>query len=422
MTDEHSTPGAGGVLVVGGGISGLTVALEAAEVGKNDVFLIEKNPYLGGRVAQLNQYFPKLCPPSCGLEINFKRIKSNRSIRVYTMTEVTKVSGGPGNYEVELLIRPRYINSNCTGCNDCVKVCTDERDNDFNFGMDKTKAVYRPHEMSYPMRYVLDMDACSPENAQKIKEACKYDAVDLDMKPETVTLNVGSIVWATGWNPYDPTKMDNLKFNESDSIITNMMMERLASPGGPTEGKILRPGDNKEPESFAFVQCAGSRDENHLEFCSYICCMATMKQITYIRERYPEAKIYVFYIDLRTPGKYEKFREKVMNDENTSFIKGKVAEIKIEDDGGVTVVAENAVTGNKVEQKVDLVVLATGMEPAFKEQGAALGLQMDSNGFIIPDYDQGTISAGCAKKAADVVTSNQSATAAALKAIQMSRR
>ena len=422
MTDEHSTPGAGGVLVVGGGISGLTVALEAAEVGKNDVFLIEKNPYLGGRVAQLNQYFPKLCPPSCGLEINFKRIKSNRSIRVYTMTEVTKVSGGPGNYEVELLIRPRYINSNCTGCNDCVKVCTDERDNDFNFGMDKTKAVYRPHEMSYPMRYVLDMDACSPENAQKIKEACKYDAVDLDMKPETVTLNVGSIVWATGWNPYDPTKMDNLKFNESDSIITNMMMERLASPGGPTEGKILRPGDNKEPESFAFVQCAGSRDENHLEFCSYICCMATMKQITYIRERYPEAKIYVFYIDLRTPGKYEKFREKVMNDENTSFIKGKVAEIKIEDDGGVTVVAENAVTGNKVEQKVDLVVLATGMEPALKEQGAALGLQMDSNGFIIPDYDQGTISAGCAKKAADVVTSNQSATAAALKAIQMSRR
>jgi quinone-modifying oxidoreductase subunit QmoA len=288
--------------------------------------------------------------------------------------------------------------------------------------MDKTKAVYRPHEMSYPMRYVLDMDACSPENAQKIKEACKYDAVDLDMKPETVTLNVGSIVWATGWNPYDPTKMDNLKFNESDSIITNMMMERLASPGGPTEGKILRPGDNKEPESFAFVQCAGSRDENHLEFCSYICCMATMKQITYIRERYPEAKIYVFYIDLRTPGKYEKFREKVMNDENTSFIKGKVAEIKIEDDGGVTVVAENAVTGNKVEQKVDLVVLATGMEPAMKEQGAALGLQMDSNGFIIPDYDQGTISAGCAKKAADVVTSNQSATAAALKAIQMSRR
>ncbi len=421
MTDEHSAPGAGGVLVVGGGISGLTVALEAAEVG-NDVFLIEKNPYLGGRVAQLNQYFPKLCPPSCGLEINFKRIKNNRRIRVYTMTEVKKVSGGPGNYEVELETMPRYINSNCTGCNDCVEVCTDERDNDFNFGMDKTKAVYRPHEMSFPMRYVLDMDACSPEVAQKVKAACKYDAVDLEMKPETVTLNVGAIVWATGWNPYDPAKMDNLKFNESNAIITNMMMERLASPGGPTGGRILRPGDDKEPESFAFVQCAGSRDENHLEFCSYICCMATMKQITYIRERYPEAKIYVFYIDLRTPGKYEKFREKVMNDENTQFIKGKVADIKIEDDGGVTVIAENAMTGNKVEQKVDLVILATGMEPAFKEQGAALGLQMDSNGFVISDADQGMISAGCAKKAADVVTSTQSATAAALKAIQMSRR
>ncbi len=216
--------------------------------------------------------------------------------------------------------------------------------------------------------------------------------------------------------------MDNLKFNDSDAIITNMMMERLAAPGGPTDGKILRPGDNKEPESFAFVQCAGSRDENHLEFCSYVCCMATMKQITYIRERYPEAPIYVFYIDLRTPGKYEKFREKLMADENTHFIKGKVADITPESDGSVTLVAENAVTGDKISQKVDLAVLATGMEPAAKAQGAALGVQMDANGFIVSDADSAMLSAGCAKKASDVVTSTQNATAAALKAIQASRR
>jgi quinone-modifying oxidoreductase subunit QmoA len=418
MTDEH-TPVSGGILVVGGGISGLTAALEAAEVG-TDVFLVEKNPYLGGRVAQLNQYFPKLCPPSCGLEINFKRIKNNRRIRVYTMTEVKNVSGSAGSYQVTLETRPRYVNNNCTCCNACVEACPEERDNEFNFNMDKTKAIYRPHDMAFPMKYVIDMDACT--KCGKCVEACKYEAIELDMEAKSFTLDVASIVWATGWNPYDANKMDNLKFGQSNAIITNMMMERLAAPNGPTEGKILRPGDNKEPESFAFVQCAGSRDENHLEYCSYICCMASLKQITYIRERYPEAKVSVYYIDLRTPGKYEKFREKLMADEKISFIKGKVADIIPEADGGVTVVAENAVTGAKVQEKVDMAILATGMAPAIQSEGGTLGLQMDPNGFLLGDADAGMIAAGCAKKAADVVTSNQSATAAALKAIQVLRR
>jgi quinone-modifying oxidoreductase subunit QmoA len=418
MTDEH-TPVSGGILVVGGGISGLTAALEAAEVG-TDVFLVEKNPYLGGRVAQLNQYFPKLCPPSCGLEINFKRIKNNRRIRVYTMTEVKNVSGSAGSYQVTLETKPRYVNNNCTGCNACVEVCPEERDNTFNFNMDKTKAIYKPHDMAFPMKYVIDMDACT--RCGKCVEACKYEAIDLAMETKSFTLDVASIVWATGWDPYDATKMDKLKFGQSNAIITNMMMERLSAPNGPTEGKILRPGDSKEPESFAFVQCAGSRDENHLEYCSYICCMASLKQITYIRERYPEATVSVYYIDLRTPGKYEKFREKLMADEKISFIKGKVADIIPEADGGVTVVAENALTGEKVQEKVDLAILATGMAPAIQAEGVALGLQMDSNGFLLGDADAGIIAAGCAKKAADVVTSNQSATAAALKAIQVLRR
>ena len=416
MTDEH-TPVTGGILVVGGGISGLTTALEAAEVG-SDVFLVERNPYMGGRVAQLNQYFPKLCPPSCGLEINFKRIKNNRKIRMYNLTEVKSVTGSAGNYQVTLETKPRYVNNNCTGCNACVDACPEERDNAFNFNIDKTKAIYKPHDMAFPMKYVIDMDACT--QCGKCKEACKYDAVDLDMATNTFTLDVSAIVWATGWDPYDANKIDNLKIGDSDAVITNMMMERMSAPNGPTEGKILRPGDSKEPESFAFVQCAGSRDENHLEYCSYICCMASLKQVTYIRERYPEAKITVFYIDMRTPGKYEKFRAKVMADENVQFIKGKVADIIPEADGGVTVVAENAVTGEKVQEKVDMAILATGMEPAIQAEGAALGLQMDNNGFVLSD--EGMIAAGCAKKAADVVTSNQSATAAALKAIQASRR
>jgi len=414
------TAGTGAVLVVGGGISGLTAALEAAEVG-NDVFLVDKNPYFGGRVAQLNQYFPKLCPPTCGLEINFRRVKDNRKVRTYSMTTVKSVSGGPGNYEVTLETAPRYVNSNCTACGDCAEVCTDMIDDAFNFGMNKTTAIYLPHEMAFPRRYVLDKGACSSECLEAVKAACKYDAVDLDMQTETFTLNVSSIVWATGWDPYDANKMDNLKFASSPAIITNMMMERMAAPNGPTKGKILRPGDDKEPESIAFVQCAGSRDENHLEYCSYICCMATFKQMTYVRERYPEAKIYVFYIDLRTPGKYEHFRAKLMGDEKAEFIKGKVADITPEDDGGVTVVAENAVTGAKIRQKVDMCVLATGMQPALGEQGKALGVKMDGNGFVVSDADKGQLAAGCAKSAADVYTSAQSSTAAALKAIQIGR-
>jgi len=414
------TSGTGAVLVVGGGISGLTAALEAAEVG-NDVFLVDKNPYFGGRVAQLNQYFPKLCPPTCGLEINFKRVKDNRRVRTYSMTTVKSVTGSVGNYEVQLEISPRFVNSNCTACGECAKVCTDEIDNAFNFGMNKTTAIFLPHEMSFPRRYVLAKDACSADCLEAIKSACKYDAIDTDMQPETITVNVASIVWATGWDPYDATKMDNLKFGQSPAIITNMMMERMASPNGPTQGKIVRPGDDKEPESIAFVQCAGSRDENHLEYCSYVCCMATFKQMTYVRERYPDAQIYVFYIDLRTPGKYEHFREKLMADEKAQFIKGKVADIIPEDDGGVTVVAEDAVSGTKVQQKVDMCVLATGMQPALGDKGKALGVNMDPNGFVVGDADKGQVAAGCAKSAADVYTCGQSSTAAALKAIQIGR-
>jgi len=419
MADEHGTSGA--VLVVGGGISGLTAALEAAEVG-TDVFLVEKGASFGGRVAQLNEYFPKLCPPSCGLEINFRRIKDNRRIRTYTMTTVKSVSGGPGNYEVTLEKAPRYVNSNCTACGDCSDACPDEIDNEFNFGMDKCKAAYLPHEMAFPRRYVIQKDALSAAGAEAVKAACKYNAVDLDMQAETVTVNVASIVWATGWVPYEPTKMENLKFSESDGIITNMMMERMAAANGPTGGSIVRPGDGKEIESIAFVQCAGSRDENHLEYCSYICCMATFKQMTYVRKQYPDAQIYVFYIDLRTPGKYEKFRAERMADENATFIKGKVADIVVEADGGVTVIAENALTAEKISQKVDMAVLATGMQPSMDIQGAPVALDMDDNGFVISNFDKAMIAAGCAKKAADVVTTAQSSTAAALKAIQVSRR
>ncbi|MFO7840504.1 MAG: CoB--CoM heterodisulfide reductase iron-sulfur subunit A family protein [Desulfosalsimonadaceae bacterium] len=420
MTEQTGAPFSGSIMVVGGGISGLTTALEAAEVGY-EVFIIEKNPYLGGRVAQLKQYFPKLCPPSCGLEINFRRIKDNPRIHVYTMAEVESVEGGPGNYSVSIKKNPRYVNENCTCCGACAEACQLEIPNEFNFGMDKSKGAYLPHEMSFPARYVISPQILGTEDATRVKEACPYDAVDLEMQPKTFDLAVGALVWATGWEPYDPTNLDHLGYGRFSNVITNMMLERLAAPNGPTKGQILRPSDSKAPETIAFVQCAGSRDENHLPYCSYICCMASLKHATYIREQYPDAKIYIFYIDIRSPGyRYERFYNQVKEDENVFFIKGKVAEVEEGPDGEqVTVIAEDTLSGDKIRQTVDMAVLATGMQPTAARAKLPADLQCTEDGFIINDFDKGGMfAAGCANKPADVVSSNQNATGMALKAIQ----
>lgn len=424
MTIDNAAPANGSIMVVGGGISGLTTALEAAEVGY-EVVLVEKNPYLGGRVAQLNQYFPKLCPPTCGLEINFRRIKDNPRIKVLTLAEVEKVSGTPGSYDVAVRINPRYVNENCTACGACAEVCQTEISNDFNFGMDRTKGAYLPHEMAFPARYVISPQIIGTEDAQRCKEACKYDAVDLEMKPKTLNLPVGAIVWATGWEPYDASRIDNLGFGRYQNIVTNMMLERMAAVNGPTQGKIQRPSDDKAPESIAFVQCAGSRDENHLPYCSYICCMASLKHATYVRAQYPDAKVYIFYIDLRAPGqRYEKFYQKIKEDPNVFLIKGKVAEVSEDPQtGNVTVVAENAVTGEKIHQTVEMAVLATGMQPTAANVKLPADLKYTDDGFIINDFEKGGMfAAGCANKPADVVSCNQNATGMALKAIQTLKR
>jgi quinone-modifying oxidoreductase subunit QmoA len=405
-------------MVVGGGISGLTTTLEAAEAGY-EVLLVEKNPYLGGRVIQLNQYFPKLCPPTCGLEINFRRIRDNKKVKVLTLTEVVKVEGAKGNYDVTLKISPRYVNENCTSCGACAAACETEIENEFNFGMNRTKAAYLPCEMAFPAKYVISPEI-GADDKKKVEEACKYKAVDFSMQSKTITVKVNSIVWATGWNPYDATKIDNLGFGRHQNIITNMMLERLASLNGPTAGKILRPSDNAAPKSIAFVQCAGSRDENHLPYCSYICCMASLKHATYIREQYPDAEITIYYIDIRTPGqRYEKFYKKLKEDKKVHFVKGKVAEVAEGENGSITVTAENAVSGEKVRHTVDLVVLATGMEPSMASEKPQADLMLTEDGFIVNDFKKGGMfAAGCANKPADVVSSNQNATGMALKAIQ----
>ncbi len=406
------------ILVVGGGMSGLTAAIEAAEAG-HEVYLVERSSYLGGRVAQLHQYFPKLCPPYCGLEINFRRIKSNPKIRFLTLAEVEKISGEAGNWDVSIKLNPRYVNEKCTACGKCAEACSLEIDNPFNYGMDKIKAAYLPHEMAFPMHFVLDPALARSAEAQKVKEACPYGAIDLDMQPKSLDLTVGAIVWATGWKPYDATKLDTYGFGVNPNVITNVMMERLAAINGPTQGKILRPSDGKAPETVAFVQCAGSRDENHLAFCSSICCMASMKQATYVREQYPNAKIYIFYIDIRATDRLEEFYQKVKEDTNIVFFKGKVAKIEQDSANNLALRVEDTTTGTLHEITVDMAVLATGMQPNTSEAPVPAAVSYDDYGFVShQDATPGICAAGCTRAPAGVSESVQDSTAAALKAIQ----
>lgn len=410
------------ILVIGGGISGLTTALEAAETGQQ-VYIVEKKPYLGGKVTQVNQYFPKLCPPNCGLEINFQRIKKNPRINFFTMAEVESISGQEGNFDVTVKINPRFVNENCTGCNSCVDACPAERPNTFNYGLDKTKAIYLPHQFAFPMKYVIDMDACQGAQCGKCASACLYDAIDLNMQPKTITLNVGAIVWATGWDAYDANKLSYYGFGRYDNVITNVMMERLAAINGPTGGKIVRPSDGKEIKSIAFIQCAGSRDENHLKACSSVCCLASLKQATYVREQYPEAEIYIYYIDIRARGKYEDFYTKVEREANVQFIKGKAGEIK-EDPSTkqLIVVAENQMEQKVEERAYDMVVLATGMAPTTAATKVPAEVAYDEDGFIISGSQPGIYAAGCVKNPLDVASAVRDATATALKAIQSTVR
>jgi len=409
-------------IVVGGGIAGITAAIETAEIGKH-VILVEQLPSIGGRVAATHQYFPKLCPPTCGIEINLKRIRLNPFIRVLTLAEVESVTGSPGEYEVQITLKPRFVNDKCTACGDCEKVCEIERVNDFNYGLDQSKAIYIPHLMAYPSRYVIDPEFVGDERMKKCVEACKYDAIELDMQPRTITAKVGGIVWATGWKPYDATRIDNLGFGKFKNVVTNVIMERLASVNGPTEGKILRPSDQKEIAKVGFVQCAGSRDENHLPYCSAVCCLASMKQATYIRSLYPDAEVHMFYIDVRSPGRLEDFYVKMQEDEKFHFHRGKVAKIE-ENPANQNLIlhAENTLTGEITKTEVDMAILATGMVPNTVDNAPPLDTKLDEFGFIVTDTEGGVVGAGTTVRPMEVSASIQDATGAALRALNVGTR
>jgi quinone-modifying oxidoreductase subunit QmoA len=280
--------------------------------------------------------------------------------------------------------------------------------------------VYLPYGTALPASYVIDRAAC-PEGCKACKEACVYGAIDLEQKTERKTFRVAAVVAATGWAPYDVTKVGNLGFGKYPNVVTNFIMERLAAVDGPTRGRILRPSDGEAPQTVAFVQCAGSRDENHLSYCSAVCCAASMKQATYIRALYPQAEVTIYYIDVRTPGRLEEFYASVAADKKIRVVKGKVA--KVEEEPGTAdllVTAEDVLSGKKVTHKFNLVVLAAGIVP--QTEGLPGGFALDEFKFLsLPDGKAGLYGAGCAHRPAEVSASVQDATGAALKALQCVR-
>lgn len=411
------------VLVIGGGIAGMTAAAEIAEVGYR-VVLVEKEAYLGGRVIRSHRYFPKMCPPSCGFEINARRIRQNPRITVHTMATLEDLKGEAGNFKAKIKIKPRYVTGDHSLDESVAGMLTSERPNEINFGLNNTKALYLPHDAAYPPLYVLDREALSDADGKKLGEVCPPGTIDLDMEEKEIDIWVGAVIVATGWRPYDAAQIDNLGFGRHQNVITNVMMERYASKEGPSGGEIVRPSDGKKPENVAFVQCAGSRDEHYLRYCSAVCCMASMKQVRYLRENNENAKATVFYIDLRTLGRQENFYYDLLEDENVSFIKGKVARINEEPESkNLMLDVEDTISQNNMHENFDMVVLATGIVPNTDDLNIPFELQLDEYGFLSEETGvDGVYAAGCVNHPCEVSRSTKDSTAAALKAIQCLNR
>jgi quinone-modifying oxidoreductase subunit QmoA len=291
----------------------------------------------------------------------------------------------------------------------------------FNLGMNEVPAIRLPHADAWPNRFVLDKGACSEECLKAIVAACQYDAIDLEATEKKIELDVSAVILATGWKPYPLEKLSELGGGVLPDVIANVNMERLASATGPTGGKILRPSDGNPPRSVAFVQCAGSRDVNHLPYCSGVCCLASLKQATYVREQLPDCEVTIYYIDRRTPGRNEDVLTKVAAMEGVKLVKGKVGKVNKGSNGSLVLRVEDVEQGRMLEAKADLVVLATGMVPNLGEEEIPFKISRDQDGFGVDELDAKVIITGVARRPEEVSASVRDATGAAAKALVVGR-
>ncbi len=350
------------VLVIGGGIAGIQASLDIARSGF-EVYLVEKSPTLGGHVAQLDRTFPNLDETSTILLPKLEELQRHPQIHPLTQTEVEEVEGFVGNFKARVKHQPRYVDpAKCTSCKRCEEVCPVDLTNEFDMGLSKRKAIYLPSPLAFPHSYLIDSKAClflQKGECGRCRDVCPDGAVRFEEVGMEFQLEVGTIVVATGYDPFDPKLKPEFGYGRYPNVMTALEFERLLSPKGPTKGRIEVNGE--QPRSVFFIQCVGSRDKTvGNEYCSRVCCMFTAKQAFLVKEQIPEARVTVCYIDIRAFGKgYEEFYEQVQK-KGIFYRKGIPSEI-YQKSGKLMVRAEDELLGEAYEEEADLVVLATGL-------------------------------------------------------------
>lgn len=378
-------------LIIGGGIAGIETALNIAEAGFA-VDIVEKKPTIGGKMAQLDKTFPTLDCAACILTPKMVDAAQNDKIRIFSYSEVEEVKGFVGNFDVKIRKKARFVREDiCTGCGICTEKCPQKQvPNEFNLNMDCHSAIYIPFAQAVPKVAVINPDFCNMLKSGKCgvcSKVCGAGAIDYKQKDDIIEERYGAIVAATGFNPINLDKFDEYAYSQSKDVITSLEFERLTNAAGPTAGKLLRPSDGKRPKTVVFVQCVGSRCKDSYkgkEYCSKICCMYTAKHAMITKEKYPDTEVYVFYIDVRTPGKgFDEFYRRAVEEYGVHYIKGMVGKVYPEG-GRLTVQASDLIMNEQLHISADLVVLAAATEPDKSARNLATKLtaSMDNNDFF----------------------------------------
>ena len=380
------------VLVIGAGIAGIQASIDLAQMGFQ-VFLVERTPSIGGRMAQLDKTFPTNDCAICILAPKMIECAGHKNVHLMTYSEVVGVEGGAGDFRVRVLKKPRYVNTDkCTGCGDCAAKCPWRVPDDFNVGLNKRRAIYIPFPQAVPRKMTVDPNYCAyladpkKNRCRLCEKVCQAGAIDWSQREEILDLNVGAIVVATGFDPYDPSALKEYGYGKLPNVITGLQYERLISASGPTGGELRRPSDSEHPHEVAFIQCVGSRDVNYNSYCSSVCCMFATKEAILANEHDSQAKSYIFYTDLRAGGKrFQEYILRARDEYHVTYIRGRPGMITESAETRDPIVRYEDTTARQVrEMQVGLVVLCQAMVPRKGQQEVAglLGIRLDDNGFV----------------------------------------
>ena len=377
-------------LVIGGGIAGIQTALDIADAGF-EVDIVEKKPTIGGKMTQIDKTFPTLDCAACILTPKMVDAAQNEKIHIYSYSEVENVKGFVGNFHVTIKKKARYVKEDiCTGCGLCTEKCPQKKvPNEFNLGLDNRRAIYIPFAQAVPKVATIDPDYCTMLKSGKCgvcSKVCTAGAIDYKQKDEFIEQDYGAIVVATGFNPIKLDQHDEFAYSQSKDVVTSLEFERLMNAAGPTGGTLLRPSDGTHPKTIVFVQCVGSRCDGTKgkSYCSKICCMYTAKHAMLCREKYPDTDVYVFYIDVRTPGKnFDEFYRRAVEEYGVHYVKGMVGKV-VPENGKLKVQASDLLGGQQLHIDADMVVLAAAIEPdeSARPLATMLTASMDTNDFF----------------------------------------